>query len=294
VTITGTAADITGTLAAGVRFYGPTITKVTAAGRDVAFTRNADGTITVDGGSPITITLTAPADASSATGTITLAATASANAAAVQFLADGRPVGAEDATAPYSLPLDTTQLLNGTHSFAARARTADGATATSQAATVTIANPGRSCATSTAGQPWQVTGFPRQDGQFIASMQATPGDATTVGGIGLGRGVANTWTDLAAIVTFSDDGTVAARDGDHYVSSNVHWTPGQAYLIRLAVDVGTHTYAAYVRPPGATTDTRIGTTLAFRTEQQNVPTLDTLTVPAGIGTVRACGPTLTA
>src|SRR5207302_1927310 len=183
-------------------------------------------------------------------------------------------------------------LSNGAHTFAARGRSNSGVITTSTPVAVTVSNSGGGCLSSTAGQAWASTAFPSQSGQFTATVQMMASDAATVGGVGLGHGAGKVWTDIAATVTFSDDGTIVARDGDHYVSSGLRWVANQTYLVQFVVDVGSHTYAAYVRAPGASTDTRIGTTLAFRTEQQAVAALDTLTVPAGIGSVRACGPRL--
>jgi hypothetical protein len=150
------------------------------------------------------------------------------------------------------------------------------------------------CLTGTAGQPWPTSGFAGQNGRFTATVEMTAADASTDAGVGLGRGPGKAWTDLAAIVIFSSadttlNHTIAARDGDHYVSSGLAWTPNQTYLVRLVIDVNAHTYHAYVRSAGASPETGIGGTLAFRTEQQAVATLDTMTVPAAIGSVRACG-----
>ena len=156
-----------------------------------------------------------------------------------------------------------------------------------------VSNPGSSCLTATAGQPWPAAGFASQNGRFTATWQITAADASTDAGVGLGHGPGTKWTDLAAIVVFSSadttlNHTIAARDGDHYISSGLTWTPNQTYQVRLVVDTNAHTYNAYVRAPGATTDTPIGGTLAFRTEQQTVTTLDTMTVAAAIGTDHAC------
>lgn len=292
ISMSATVAEVSGTLADGVSFYGPSITQVMVNGQVTQFSRGDDGTITVGAtSSPGTVVMTAPVAQSSVSGIITLAATASSpdGVAGVQFLADGQPVGPEDTTVPYSTSLDTAGLSDGAHTFAARGRSNSGVTTTSSPVAVTVSKSGGGCLSSTAGQAWASTPFPSQNGQFTATVQMMASDATTVGGVGLGRGAGKVWTDLAAIVTFSDDGTVVARDGDHYVSSGMRWAANQTYLVRFVVDIGTHTYAAYVRAPGASTDTRIGTTLAFRTEQQAVAVLDTLTVPAGIGSVRACG-----
>ena len=75
---------------------------------------------------PPTVSLTAPADGATVSGTISLSATASDSSgiAGVQFLLDGKPVGAEDTTAPYGISWDSKTVANGSHGFAARARDA--------------------------------------------------------------------------------------------------------------------------------------------------------------------------
>jgi hypothetical protein len=274
-----------------VRFYGPSITQVTVNGQVAPFRRAGDGTVTVGTTSaPATVNMTAPV-AGSVSGTITLAATASSpdGITGVQFLADGQPVSTEDTTEPYSTSLDTAGLSNGAHTFVARARSNSGVITTSAPVAVTVSNADGGCLSSTAGHPWASTAFPSQTGQFTATVQMMASDAATVGGVGLGRGAGKAWTDLAAIVTFSDDGTIVARDGDHYVSSGMAWSVDQVYAVRLVINVVAHTYEAYVRVSTTATETQIGSTLAFRSEQQAVTVIDTMTVAAGRGSVRACG-----
>ena len=58
--------------------------------------------------------------------TVTATAADNVGVAGVQFLLDGANLGAEDTTAPYSIPWDTTGATNGSHSLTARARDAAG------------------------------------------------------------------------------------------------------------------------------------------------------------------------
>ncbi len=92
---------------------------------------------------PPAVSLTAPVDGETLTGTTQLTATASdaSGISGVQFLLDGKPVGAEDTTAPYGLTWDSTTASDGSHAIAARARDGAGNQATSAPpATVTVAN----------------------------------------------------------------------------------------------------------------------------------------------------------
>jgi fibronectin type 3 domain-containing protein len=93
---------------------------------------------------PPTVSMTAPTQGETVSGTVGLGASASdaSGIAGVQFLLDNKALGAEDTTAPYALPWDTTAVANGGHSLAARARDGAGNTATSGAVTVTVSNGG--------------------------------------------------------------------------------------------------------------------------------------------------------
>jgi predicted amidohydrolase len=94
---------------------------------------------------PPVVALTSPASGASVSGSITVAATASDNVgvAAVRFLLDGAPLGADDTAAPYSLSWDTTTVTSGTHTLGATAFDAAG-NSTSSSTTVTVSNGGGS------------------------------------------------------------------------------------------------------------------------------------------------------
>jgi hypothetical protein len=88
-----------------------------------------------------TVSITAPA-AGSVSGTINVTANASDNigVAGVQFLLDGNNLGAEIVTSPYSVSWNTTTIVNGNHTLAARARDAAGNMTTSADVIVTVNN----------------------------------------------------------------------------------------------------------------------------------------------------------
>ena len=90
---------------------------------------------------PPTVSITSPAPDSTVSGTITVSANPSDNVgvAAVQFKLDGNNLGTEVTTAPYSVSLDTTTLLNGSHTLTAVARDAAFNRGTSTV-TVTVSN----------------------------------------------------------------------------------------------------------------------------------------------------------
>jgi hypothetical protein len=117
---------------------------LTAVARDTAGNRttSAPVTVTVDN-TPPTVTLTAPEAGSTVAGTIMVGASASDNTGVVigvDFQLDGAPLAAEDTTAPYSVPWDTTAAANGTHTLTAVARDVAGHRTTSATVTVSVAN----------------------------------------------------------------------------------------------------------------------------------------------------------
>src|SRR5205823_5481873 len=94
-------------------------------------------------GSPI-VTVTSPASGSTVSGTVPVTASVTSvgalTVAGVQFKLDGNNLGAEDTTAPYSVPWDTTTASNGSHTLTAVARDSLGMLWTSDPVTVTVFN----------------------------------------------------------------------------------------------------------------------------------------------------------
>jgi len=132
----------TGTVANGMH-------TLTATARDPAgnHTTSVARTVTVNNApppdtTPPTVSLTAPANGATVSGTVAVSASASDNVgvAGVQFQLDGANLGAEDASAPYSVSWNTGTVANGTHTLTATARDAATNRTTSTAVTVTVNN----------------------------------------------------------------------------------------------------------------------------------------------------------
>ncbi len=123
---------------------------ITAVARDAAGNRTTSDpvTVTVSNGSPAdttppTVSITSPAPGATVFGTTNLTASASDNVgvAGVQFRIDGVNVGAEDTTAPYSIPWNTASVSDGSHTITAVARDdAGNVSPVSAPVTVTVAN----------------------------------------------------------------------------------------------------------------------------------------------------------
>ena len=92
---------------------------------------------------PPTVLVTDPGAGASLAGSVTVSANASDDVAVagVQFLIDGKPLGTEDTTAPYSATWNTAVMTNGHHVFSARVRDVAGNVTTSDDVGVTVANP---------------------------------------------------------------------------------------------------------------------------------------------------------
>src|SRR5207245_2685265 len=116
-----------------------------AVARDAAGNRTTSAPVTItvanDTTAP-TVSITSPANAATVSGTITVSANAADDigVVGVQFFGDGASLGAEDATAPYSISFNTTGASNGLHTLTAVARDAAGNRTTSAPVTITVAN----------------------------------------------------------------------------------------------------------------------------------------------------------
>jgi len=170
-------------------------------------------------------------------------------------------------------------------------------TATSEgqsgAATVTVqaAPPPPGCVVSSLA--WVNTPLTAaQTGSFTVEFDATPNGTGLDAVTGLSAGPAAAFADLAVIVRFNATGTIDARNGAAYAAANaIGYTAGTSYHFRLAVDVPSHTYSAYVTPAGGTEQT-IGMGFAFRTEQNAVASLANWAVYSDAGTHTVCNFTL--
>ena len=164
-------------LAAGTYYY--RVTAQDAAGNVGPPSNQASATVTGDT-TPPQVSITSPA-AGTVSGPISVTANASDNlaVAGVQFKRDGQNLGAEDTTAPYSVPWDTRNELNGTHVLTAVARDTLGNTATSSPVTVTVSNTG----VSTVGLR-AAYGLDEGAGTTAADSSGNHKTATLAGGAG--------------------------------------------------------------------------------------------------------------
>jgi Abnormal spindle-like microcephaly-assoc'd, ASPM-SPD-2-Hydin len=111
-----------------------------------------------------------------------------------------------------------------------------------------------------------------QTSSFRIQFDITPVAAIENGISGMSAAPGAAYTDLAASVRFNPAGMIDARNGGTFSAATaIPYTAGTAYHFILDVNIGTHTYNAYVVLGSA--QVTIGTNLAFRTEQASVSSL---------------------
>jgi Abnormal spindle-like microcephaly-assoc'd, ASPM-SPD-2-Hydin len=111
-----------------------------------------------------------------------------------------------------------------------------------------------------------------QTSSFRIQFDITPVAAIENGITGLSAAPGVAYTDLAASVRFNPAGMIDARNGGSFFAATaIPYTAGTAYHVIFDVNIGTHTYNAYVML--GSQQVTIGTNLAFRTEQASVSSL---------------------
>jgi hypothetical protein len=144
---------------------------------------------------------------------------------------------------------------------------------------------------STSSTSWQNTSITAQTGTFTATYYVVPNAQGIDGVTGFSNGPATDYTSLAPIVRFNTTNTIDARNGADYAAANsLGYTSGQQYLVKMDINITSHTYNAYVTPQGGA-QVQIANNYAFRTEQASVGTLSYLgyiSGTAGTGTFQLC------
>ena len=126
-----------------------------------------------------------------------------------------------------------------------------------------------------------------QTSSFRIQFDITPVAAIEDGVTGLSAAPAAVYNDLAAAVRFNLTGTIDARNGGSFVAATaIPYTAGTAYHFTLDINVGTHTYNAYVMI--GSVQATIGTNLAFRTQQASVSSLAYLNGLTATGSDTIC------
>lgn len=211
---------------------------------------------------PPTVSITAPASGATISGlSVAVSANASDNVgvAGVQFKLNGANLGAEDTSAPYSVTLNTTTLLNGTHTLSAVARDAAGNQTTSSAISVlvnnllntaptisSIANQTITAGSSTGPLSFTVSDLETSAGSLTVSGSSsnptlTPGSGIVFGGSGSSRTITVT---PAAGQTGTATITVTVSDGASSKSTSFSLTVNPLPTITLSAPATGTSYTA--------------------------------------------------
>jgi len=240
----------TSTIADGTHF-------LTALARDAAGNTTTSAPVSVvvhnapppDTTAPV-VTLTAPADGATVAGTVAVAAGASDNVgvAGVQFKLDGANLGAEVASAPYTMNWDTTGTANGEHTLTAVARDAAGNASTSAGIPVTVAN-----APPPDTIPPTVSINAPASGATISgtvSVSANAADNIGVAGVQFRLDGANVGVELTAAPYAISWDTTGVANGAHTLTAIARDAAGNA-----TTSTGVAVTASNVPPPDTTPPT---------------------------------------
>lgn len=209
--------------------------------------------------SPTSISITEPANGATVSGTVKVSANASgiSGVTSVQFQMDGASLGSAEST-PYAISLDTTKVIDGTHTLEAVAQDAAGSSTASSPVTIVVDN-------YVAPAPMSLTITAPTSGEIVSNVISiaaeVSGDASVAG------------------IQFQLDGS----DIDAEVTDSSHslqWDTS-------TVPDGTYTLTAIVREDGGNFATSTPVTITV-----NNYSLSTLTfVPSDDATIDADSPT---
>lgn len=148
------------------------------------------------------------------------------------------------------------------------------------------------CQQATAGTyQWQSAPFAPQTDMFTYYIHAQPQQPNTDTLVGLSRGPATNWTQLAAIIRFNAQGFVDFRDGDVYRAlwpKNYMSQYNFSGDFRMQVDMRRKTYSVWYWSFDGDSWSLMANDFRFRTEQAGVTQLDHFTAEAETGGIDTC------
>jgi hypothetical protein len=149
---------------------------------------------------------------------------------------------------------------------------------------------GSSNGCQTVSTDWPNQPFANQVGTFTAEFNAKSSASPLDGLISLSDGLAGDYADLAVTVRFNTNGVLDAINGTNLygAASIIPYSPDVDYHFRLSVNPVTHTYFAFVTPPGGSEQV-LAQNYKFRPEQSAVTRLNSLSGHmASAGTLEVC------
>jgi hypothetical protein len=138
------------------------------------------------------------------------------------------------------------------------------------------------CVNATEASGWLAQNIAITSPSFRVDFDAKTAGPNDDALVGLSRGLADHYSDLATIVRFNSAGMIDARDGGSYrAQSEVPYRAGESRHFTLEVNVDTHRYSAW--EPIGDSGRSIAYDYAFRTEQANVSALDAFALKVDSG-----------
>ena len=135
---------------------------------------------------------------------------------------------------------------------------------------------------------WRGRGFTSQRGTFSVEFDMVPGAAPMNGITGLSFGRAGAYTDLAASVRFSPEGSIDSRNRSGFAArTRLRYRAGARYHIRMAVRMRQRTYDVYVTPPGGA-EQALALNHGFRSEQEELDGLNHWALFASVANHEVC------
>lgn len=126
-----------------------------------------------------------------------------------------------------------------------------------------------------------------QSATFRVVYDATPSARVMDAVAGLSSSSAHAFTDIAASTHFDPSGVINVRNGSGFsAASRVLYSPGVKYHFILDVNVAAHTYTAYVMV--GSTQTNLGASVKFRSEQSAVKSLSNVGNLSSQGSLSIC------
>ncbi|MEM1082939.1 MAG: chitobiase/beta-hexosaminidase C-terminal domain-containing protein [Verrucomicrobiota bacterium] len=130
---------------------------------------------------------------------------------------------------------------------------------------------------------WRNLAVPAQQTDFVFSFEALPLGNGIDAVIGLSDNPADAYTDLAAIVRFSEAGLIEARNGGSYQAvTSMTYEANLTYQVEMSLSLTNKTYSVTVAAPGGS-PVVIAQDYSFRTEQISVSSLANLAMVTSFG-----------
>ncbi|MEO9476202.1 MAG: Ig-like domain-containing protein [Cyclobacteriaceae bacterium] len=255
---------------------------LTAVATDNAGNATTSSTVIVtvsnaSGGSAPVVSITSPSNSSTVSNTITITASASdpdSDLVGVQFKLDGSDLGSQDTSSPYSYSWDTDGASNGSHTLTAVATDAAGNTTTSSSVSVTVSNSSGSCVELPNNNTYVNTSITTQTSNFSIEFDVTPSHNLHTE-IGLSDGSVSHSNDVAAVVRFKS-GKIHSRDNQGWPSTNIPFSAGETYHIKMDVDLSNHTYDVFANKLGDS-PSQIANDNDFHSNSSSITQIDKLT-----------------